>query len=97
MTKLSEEALTYTAPVTKNIVELEVVEVDAEVKERTAGEVDNAFTYKYIEVNGEEYRIGASVLKQLKAHLEANKDLKKFKVTKEGEGLKTTYTVIPLT
>ena len=96
MTKLSEEALTYVPQTTKNITELETVSVDAEVKERTVGEGENSFTYKYIEVEGEEYRVGASVLKQLKAHLEANPKITKVKVTKEGIGLNTTYTVIPL-
>ena len=96
MAKLSEEALTYTPPTTKNISELGLVSVDAEVKERTAGEGENTFTYKYIEVDGEEYRVGASVLKQLKAQLEENPKLIKFKVTKEGTGMKTNYTVIPL-
>ncbi|KKK42217.1 hypothetical protein LCGC14_2190760 [marine sediment metagenome] len=96
MSKLSEEALTYTAPTTKNISELETVDVNADVKERTAGEGENAFTYKYIEVEGQEYRVGASVLKQLKVHLEANPNIKKFRVNKTGEGLKTEYTVIPL-
>lgn len=96
MAKLSEEALTYVPPTTKNISELETVSVDVEVKERTAGEGDTAFTYKYIEVNGEEYRVGASVLKQLKAHLQANPKITKIKVNREGQGMKTTYTVIPL-
>ncbi len=96
MTKLSEEALTYEPPKTKNISELAEVNVDAEVKERTAGEGENAFNYKYIEVEGEEYRVGASVLKQLKVHLEANPNIKKFRVNKTGEGLKTEYTVIPV-
>lgn len=96
MSKLSEEALTYTAPTTKNISELETVDVNADVKERTAGEGENAFTYKYIEVEGEEYRVPASVLKQLKAQLEANPKITKIRVTKEGTGMKTVYTVIPL-
>ncbi len=96
MAKLSEEALTYTPPTTKNISELKEVLVSAEVKERTAGEGETSFTYKYIEVDGEEYRIGASVLKQLKAQLEENPKLNKFKVNKEGQGMKTNYTVIPL-
>ncbi len=96
MAKLSEEALTYTPPTTKNISELEEVEVSAEVKERTAGEGENSFSYKYITIGDQEYRVGASVLKQLKVHLEANPNLQKFKVQKTGEGLKTEYTVIPL-
>lgn len=96
MAKLSEEALTYVPPTTKNISELKEVSVSVEIKGKTAGEGDNAFTYKYLEVEGEEYRVPASVLKQLKAHLEANPKITKIKVNKEGEGMKTNYTVIPL-
>jgi len=96
MAKLSEEALTYVPPTTKNISELDSVEVSEEVKEKTVGEGDNAFTYKYIIRDSDEFRVGASVLKQLKVQLENNPKLTKFKVNKKGEGLKTEYTVIPL-
>lgn len=96
MAKLSEEALTYVPPVTKNISELEEVQVDVEVTAKTIGEGDAAFSYKSIVVDGTEYRVGASVLKQLKVHLQNNPKLKKFKVNREGEGMKTVYTVIPL-
>ena len=44
----------------------------------------------------EEYRVPKSVLKQLKEQLEVNPKLKFFKVNKTGEGMKTSYTVIPL-
>ncbi|KKK73592.1 hypothetical protein LCGC14_2892300, partial [marine sediment metagenome] len=60
------------------------------------GEGADAFSYNFMVVAGEEYRVPNSVLKQLKKHLEANPKLEKFKVAKEGEGLKTEYTVIPL-
>ena len=79
MTKLSEEVLTYIPPTTKNISELSEVDVSAEVKEKTGTKKDgDTFTYKYIEVNGEEYRVGASILNQLKQHLNAKPDLKKL-------------------
>ena len=97
MTKLSEAALTYEPPVTRMVSELAEVDVSAEIKEKTVKEgTKDEFTYKYIEVKGEEYRVGASVLKQLKAQLESNPNLSKFKVTKEGKGLQSEYTVIPL-
>lgn len=97
MTQLSEAALTYEPPVTKMVSELEIVDVTAEVKEKTVKEgTKDEFSYKYIVVKGEEYRVGNSILKQLKVQLEANPKLKTFKVTKEGEGLKSEYTVIPL-
>ncbi len=97
MAKLSEEAKNYVPPTTKNISELDSVSVDVDVLEKEV-QKDNGetFKYKYIVVKDEEYRVGASVLKQLKAQLEENSSLKTFKVKKEGEGLKTVYTVIPL-
>ncbi|KKL78252.1 hypothetical protein LCGC14_2026710 [marine sediment metagenome] len=96
MAKLSEEALTYQPPTTKNISELESVDVSTDVQQKTVGEGQDSFTYKYMTVGGEDYRVPNSVLKQLKKHLEENPKLTKFKVAKEGEGLKTEYTVIPL-
>lgn len=97
MATLSEEAKNYIPPITKNISELNEVSVKMDVKEKEV-QKDNGetFKYKFIEVDGEEYRVGASVLKQLKTHLEEKPDLKVFKVKKEGEGLKSVYTVIPL-
>lgn len=97
MAKLSEAAKDFVAATTKNITELSEVSVDLEIEEKEV-QKDNGdtFKYKFILVNDEEYRIGASVLKQLKAQLEENPDLKKFKVTKSGTGLQTSYIVIPL-
>lgn len=66
--------------------------IDVEVK----AEEEAEFPYKYIEVDGERYRIPSSVLNQLKVFIEDNKELKDFKVKKTGEGMGTDYTVIPL-
>ena len=49
-----------------------------------------------IVIDGEDYRVPVSVLKSLKAILEARPEVKNIKVSKTGEGLKTEYTVIPL-
>lgn len=76
----------------KNISELPSVETDFAVFEDEEAE----FPYKYIEVNGERYKLPLSVLASLKAILEENPNLKKFKVKKTGEGMDTRYTVIPL-
>jgi len=76
----------------KNISELPNVETDIAVLEDKEAE----FPYKYIEVNGERYKLPVSVLGSLKAILEENPNLKKFKVKKQGEGMDTRYTVIPL-
>jgi len=97
MANLSEEANAYEPPKTKNISDLAEVNVDTEVKTKVATKkTGEEFTYKYIEVAGEEYRVANIILGQLKEQLAANPGLKKFKVSKTGEGLKTIYTVIPL-
>ncbi|KKK52693.1 hypothetical protein LCGC14_3102350 [marine sediment metagenome] len=97
MAKLSEEAQTYVPPTTKNIAELHSVSVGVEVQTKESTKKDGEkFTYKYIEVGGEEYRVPGIVLGQLKEQLKANPNLQKFKVSKIGEGIKTVYTVVPL-
>ena len=75
-----------------NIADLQSVSTDLDVKEDTEAE----FPYQYVEIEGTRYRIPNSVLANLKAILEENKDLKKVKVKKTGEGMDTRYTVIPL-
>jgi len=75
-----------------NIADLQSVSTDLEVKEDTEAE----FPYQYVEIEEIRYRIPSSVLSNLKAILEENKELKKFKVKKTGEGMDTRYTVIPL-
>jgi len=92
MAKLSEEAQAYEPKRTQNIADLESVSVDLDLKE----ELEVEFPYKYIEVEGQRYRVPTSVLAQLKVLIEDNKDLKKVKVKKIGEGMNTEYVVIPL-
>lgn len=76
----------------KNISELPIIPTDIVVFEDNEAE----FPYKYIEVNDERYKLPLSVLGSLKAILEENPNLKKFKVKKSGEGMDTRYVVIPL-
>ncbi len=93
MGSIKDEAKDYkSAAKVKNISELATVETDFAVLEDSEAE----FPYKYVEANGERYKMPASVLASLKAILEENPNLKKFKVKKTGEGMDTRYTVIPL-
>jgi hypothetical protein len=97
MATIGEEAKAYEPPQTKNIADLEAVPTSVEVYEKEYQDAEGKpFSMKVITLNHEDYRVPVSVLKSLKAILEAKPDLKAFKVTKSGEGLKTTYTVIPL-
>jgi hypothetical protein len=97
MAKLKDEALQYEAPQTKNIADLKEVSVELDLQDREGkdnnGEV---FKYKVIVVEGEDYRVPGSVIGNLKGILEKKPDLKKFSVSKQGEGMNTRYTLIPL-
>lgn len=94
---IKENAENYESPQTKNIVELKKVSVNLEIREETVNQgEENEFTVKKFTVDGEDYRIPDSVLKQLKEHLKENPKLEFFKVNKTGSGLKTEYTVIPI-
>lgn len=97
MAKLIEEAKAYIPPQTKNIADLKVVDVNLELEPREGKDENNKpFKYKIIVVDGEEYRVPGSVLGSLKAILEKNPNLKQFSVSKQGSGMNTRYTVIPL-
>ncbi len=97
MATLKEEAKAYEPPQTKNIADLEVVPTDMEVEEKEFTKEDGStFSLKVINFNNEDYRVPLSVLKALKTILEEKPDLKNFKVKRDGEGLKTTYTVVTL-
>ena len=98
MPTIKDSAIAYEGESkTKNIVELSKVSTALEI---TTKELKNKqgekFILNYITVGGEQYRIPDSVLKSLKVILEDNPNLKEFRVKKQGTGMETTYTVIPL-
>ncbi len=98
MAKLREEAEAYEPKKTKNIADLEVVNIDeVELEEREFTKEDGeTFSFKVMTIDDEEYRVPVSVLKSLKAILLVRPELKTFRVTKTGEGMNTAYTVVPL-
>jgi len=100
MATLKETAQNFKPKVTKNISELKEVSTDVEIKHDGKGyntEEDKEYTYSYLLLNNEEYRVPMSVIGHLKDILEEKPDLKTFKVKKSGEGRKgTKYSVIPL-
>jgi len=97
MSNLRESALEYKPIETKVISDLKKVSTSLDVYEKTfkEGEKDE-FTVKLVKVDDEEYRVPNTVLKQLKVQLEEKPEMEFFKVKKQGEGLKTEYTVIGL-
>ena len=97
MAKLIDKAKEYEAPTTKNIADLKEVDVELELEDRSGKDKDgDEFKYKVIVIDKEDYRVPGSVLGNLKAVLEKKPNLKKFAVSKQGTGMNTRYTVIPL-
>ena len=97
MSSITDESLAYEPSTARNISELDRIDLSLDVQTFDgANDEGKAFTYKYVEVAGQRYRMPVSVLKQLKVHLEVNPKLVAFRVKKSGEGLATEYTVIPL-
>ena len=97
MAKIIDEAMAYEPQQTKNIADLDVVNVNSEIVAKDYKDSEGKpFTLKVITIDGEDYRVPVSVLKALKTILEDKPSIKHFKVKKSGEGLKTEYVVIPL-
>ena len=92
MTTLKETAQGYESSHILNIADLKEVSVNLDVQEDNKVE----FPYKFIEIESKKYRVPASVLINLKVLLEDNPNMSKFKVKKIGEGMNTSYTVVPL-
>ena len=97
MANLKDSALNYEAPTIHNIAELEKVSTELDVKNETHSKSDGeTFTVDVVVIDGQKYRVPATVLANLKAILQAKPDLKFFKVNKSGAGMQTNYTVIPM-
>jgi len=90
--QISEAAMRYETYSTKNIAELEKVDVKEEINEYMGED----FSYFYVSRNGEKYRMPKSVLGQIKSILEESQTFQYFKVKKKGTGINTSYMVIPL-
>jgi len=94
---LKQEAQDYESHSVGNIADLPKVSTDLVTEDREGtNDEGKTFQYKVITVDGQNYRVPASVLKSLKALLEDNPNIKEFKVKKTGTGLSTEYTVIPI-
>lgn len=102
MATIAETAKTYENNATKNIIALPEVPTDLEIEDDEFEVIDKktgqnkVIKQKIARLNGENYRIPASVLQQLKVILEDNPNLRKFKVKSSGTGMETRYQVIPL-
>lgn len=97
MANIRESAKAYVPKQTRNIADLESVNLDWPMEDRIGKDKDNKdFEYKVIVKDEEEYRVPASVLGAIKTILEAKPNQKTVKVIKKGTGMNTEYTVIQL-
>jgi len=96
MATIKETAQLYEAPQSKNIADLDKVSIELEInKGRAKDNTGEEFSYHFVEVEGERYRIPGSVLGGLKAILKKMPQMKYFSVLREGTGMNTRYQVLP--
>jgi len=97
MATLREEARAYEPPLTLNIADLEKIPVDIELKDGSGKTSDGEeFKYKYVVIDGRQYRVAGSIIGGIKALLQKLPDLKYVAVVKQGSGMNTRYQVIPI-
>ena len=97
MANIRDSAKAFVPKQTKNIADLEVVNLEWPVEDRTGMDKENKpFEYKVVVKDGEDYRIPASVLAAIKTIVEAKPNQKTVRVIKKGTGMNTEYTVIQL-
>ena len=97
MANLRETAKAFVPQTTKSIAELEVVSLDVPIQERKGTNKEGtAYAFHVAIVMGEEFRVPSSVLNDIKAIMTAKPGLKTIRVLKKGQGMNTSYTVVPL-
>lgn len=94
MVSLKETAQAYEPKTTMNIADLEKVDISLELQDRkgTDGE-GKEFDYKVLVIDGKEYRTPNTVIEEIKKIISLKPDVKFVKVTKQGSGLSTRYSV----
>lgn len=97
MPSIKEIAQNYVPASSLTIADLEAVSVSADIVKKTYKKgTEDEYTNDVIIQEDKDYRVPGTVLKQLKVMMEEKPEMKTFKVKKEGEGITTNYTVIPL-
>lgn len=98
MANLRESALIYESKKTKNISDLPKVSTQLDLQKQTGIDKEGKeFTYYFVEVEGEKYRVPVSVLEGLKTQLEEDPELEFFRAKKTGSTMKDTkYVVVPV-
>ncbi len=94
MATLKEASLAYEPQTTLNIADLDAVLVELDLREKESKNADGeTFKYKYVELNGKEYRVPNSVMEGIQTILKLKPTVTKVKVKKSGSGLGTKYKV----
>ena len=97
MSNIRETAKAYESPKTPTVAELEALSLDTPIEEKTGKDKNGkAFSYKVAIVTGREFRVPSSVLKDIKALLAIRPNTKTVRIVKQGTGMDTSYTVVPL-
>lgn len=97
MVSIRESAKAFVPKTTKNVADLEKVDLEWPVEHRKANDKDGKeFEYDVVVKDGEDYRIPASVLNAIKTITENKPQQKTVRVIKKGTGMNTEYTVIQL-
>ena len=97
MTNIKEAAQAFVPLQKLNIADLDKVSVEAIIEDEIVKEgTPEEFTHQVAIIKGKKYHTPGIVLSAVKLFLQNIPDMKYFKVIKEGEGVKTKYTVIPL-
>lgn len=95
---LGETALGYKPEAMGNVADLPSISKHSMISEGEGidQKTGKPYVYKYIESNGNKYRIANPVLEKIKTILELKPEVTNFKVTKTGSGVATKYEVTAL-
>ena len=97
MANIRESAKAFEPKTTKNVADLDRMDLDWPVGHRKAKDKEGReFEYDVVVKDGEDYRIPSSVLNAIKTILEAKPSQRTVKVVKKGTGMSTEYTVIQM-
>ena len=94
MASIIDSAKAYEPKRTLNITDLNKVDVNLQLEDRTG--TDSAgkdFNYQVTVIEGKEYRVPATVLEKLQEALKIRSDIKSFKAIQKGSGLNTSYSI----
>lgn len=97
MASIKESARAFVPKTTKNVADLDKLDLEWAVEHRKASDKDGKeFEFDVVVKDGEDYRIPASVLNAIKTILEAKPNQKTVRVVKKGSGMNTEYTVVQM-